>query len=166
MYTFKYIVTVNYRDIRGWGKGTVLLLVSCILCITLSLGKYNHDYYYYYYIFEMSQTLRLREEHLNHTLERQKVLMEWGLLIRGMNFPPLQLPMIFWTFFWVSSKFTFLVCWKLAISFTPTISNWSEITMYFTGKSSLVSVPLHLPSGRNLTLGLLEAGHQLQYHHI
>ena len=113
-------------------------------------------------IFVRSQTRRFTELHLNHTLARQKLLREEGLLVKGMNFPPLHAPVMFRTLLCSSSQLSFLVFWKLAMSLTPSMSKCSDKTMYFTGRSSLVRVPFHLPSGRNLTFP--EAGSLCSLH--
>ena len=46
-------------------------------------------------IFERSHSLRLMEEVLNQTLLRQYVLSDCGLLVSGMNLPPLHGPIGF-----------------------------------------------------------------------
>ena len=80
-------------------------------------------------ILVTSHTLRLTEEHLKHTLGRQYVFRECGLLVRGMNFPPLHAPVMALTLDYNSSQLSFLVFWKLAVSFTPTISKCSDMMM-------------------------------------
>ena len=43
----------------------------------------------------MSWDLKLMQLHLNHNLDRAKVLTEYGLRVRGINLPAFQGPMVF-----------------------------------------------------------------------
>ena len=100
----------------------------------------------------MSWFLRLTELHLNQTFDRAYVLAEKGLSVRGINLPAFHGPTVFFTLSWSWSPLTFLVCWNVSLSSTPTKSRWSESCTYWCGRSSWERVPFHLPRGRNLTL--------------
>jgi hypothetical protein len=103
------------------------------LCRTISSGfsnwSSNSQDFTQADILERSHILRLIDEVLNHTLLRQYVFKECGLLVTGMNFPPLQGPIVCWTLAWSSSQFTFLVFWKVHKSLTPIISKCRYITI-------------------------------------
>ena len=93
----------------------------------------------------MSWFLRLTELHLNQTFDSAYVLAEKGLSVRGINLPAFHGPTVFFTLSWSWSPLTFLVCWNVALSSTPTKSRWSESCTYWCGRSSWERVPFHLP---------------------
>ena len=54
--------------------------------IKSGISEQSHDLTWLLMVL-MSESLRLMELHLNHTLVRAKVLAEYGLGVIGMNFP-------------------------------------------------------------------------------